>query len=114
MEMKRTMEVLRPEYHLQGIAEDSLELQHLLGDTNIDLAISDIELSDVSVFDALDNQPGTVSRIPFIFTTGYDKYRHNAENCNTVAFLLKPVTTSDLLKALCKFEESININSNHK
>jgi len=65
-----------------------------------DLIFMDIQLSDglcFSIFDRI--QVST----PIIFTTAYDQYAIEAFKVNSIAYLLKPVKTTDLEKSLQKF-----------
>lgn len=65
-----------------------------------DLIFMDIHLSDGSAFSVFDQME---VRTPIIFTTAYDQYALNAFNVNSIDYLLKPVKTKDLKRALDKF-----------
>ncbi len=65
-----------------------------------DLIFMDIQLSDgisFNIFDQLD-----VS-IPVIFTTAYDQYAIKAFEANSLGYLLKPVRSNELKKAIEKY-----------
>jgi two-component system response regulator LytT len=67
-----------------------------------DLILMDIHLSDGSaflIFDYLEVD------IPIIFTTAYDEYAIEAFKVNSIDYLLKPIKTSDLQRALTKFSK---------
>ena len=67
-----------------------------------DLIFMDIHLSDGSaftLFDQIDVQ------IPIVFTTAYDQYALEAFAVNSIDYLLKPIKTVDLTRALEKFRK---------
>lgn len=66
-----------------------------------DLILMDIELSDGQSFDIF-NQTDVIS--PVIFTTSYDEYAIQAFRVNSVDYLLKPIKSVDLERALQKYE----------
>jgi two-component system, LytTR family, response regulator LytT len=66
-----------------------------------DLILMDIELSDGQSFDIF-NQIEVTS--PVIFTTSYDEYAIQAFRVNSVDYLLKPIKSADLQRALQKYE----------
>jgi DNA-binding LytR/AlgR family response regulator len=63
------------------------------------LVISDIQLSDGLSFEALDDLP---QHIPIIFCTAYDQYALKAFELHSVDYLLKPIESADLQRALQK------------
>lgn len=65
-----------------------------------DLILMDIHLSDGSAFLIFDH---ITVEVPIIFTTAYDEYAINAFKVNSIDYLLKPLKTSDLERALAKF-----------
>lgn len=67
-----------------------------------DLIFLDVHLSDGNSFAIFDQiQP----KASIIFTTAYDKYALKAFSLNSIDYLLKPVSSSDLNRALGKFQE---------
>lgn len=67
-----------------------------------DLILMDIHLSDGSaflIFDHIDVE------VPIIFTTAYDEYAIEAFKVNSIDYLLKPIKTSELQRALHKFSK---------
>jgi DNA-binding LytR/AlgR family response regulator len=65
----------------------------------VDLVFMDIQLTDgqsFAIFDEVD-----ISK-PIIFTTAYDEYALKAFEVNSIAYLLKPITFSDLSAAINK------------
>lgn len=100
-EIKRMMNVLRPDYNLKKWA-DSVECAvSVLAQEMPDLLIADIRLSDGLCFDVFERkQP----HVPVIFTTAYDEFALQAFRVNSVDYLLKPIKENDLERALAKFE----------
>lgn len=67
-----------------------------------DLILMDIHLSDGSaflIFEHIDIE------IPIIFTTAYDEYAIEAFKVNSIDYLLKPIKTTELERALQKFKK---------
>ena len=66
-----------------------------------DLIFMDIHLSDGSAFTLFQEIDVTV---PIVFTTAYDQYALEAFTVNSIDYLLKPIKTSELERALDKFK----------
>lgn len=66
-----------------------------------DIVFMDIHLADGSAFDLLKT---TRIGAPIIFTTAYDQYAIEAFNASGIAYLLKPLKSEDLAKALEKLD----------
>lgn len=66
-----------------------------------DLIFMDIHLSDGSAFTLFQEMEVTT---PIVFTTAYDQYALEAFTVNSLDYLLKPIKTSDLQRALEKFK----------
>ncbi len=82
--------------------EDTVEwLKH----NTCDLLFLDIHLSDGISFSIFE-QVNTNS--PVIFTTAYDNYAIRAFEVNSIAYLLKPIDETELIKAIEKYN-NINI-----
>lgn len=67
-----------------------------------DLILMDIHLSDGSAFLIFQH---IQVEVPIIFTTAYDEYAIEAFKVNSIDYLLKPIKTSDLRRALAKFSK---------
>ena len=65
-----------------------------------DLMFMDIHLSDGSAFTLFDQMD---VETPIVFTTAYDEYALDAFAVNSIDYLLKPIKTSELTRALEKF-----------
>jgi len=65
-----------------------------------DLILADTQLSDGTSFDLFDQ---VNMELPVIFITAYNKFALNAFRLNSIDYLLKPLSFSDLKKAFDKF-----------
>jgi DNA-binding LytR/AlgR family response regulator len=66
-----------------------------------DLIFMDIQLEDGVCFEIFENNP---IHTPIIFTTAYDEYTLKAFKVNSVDYLLKPIDSYELKKAIDKFD----------
>ena len=82
---------------LQSI-EDSVEWFSL--NPNPDLVFMDIHLSDGPSFSIFEK---VKIHAPIIFTTAYDEYALKAFEVNSIDYLLKPINSKDLERAINKF-----------
>ncbi|MCX2452439.1 LytTR family DNA-binding domain-containing protein [Pedobacter sp. PLR] len=67
-----------------------------------DLILMDIHLSDGSAFLIFEH---IEIEVPIIFTTAYDEYAIEAFKVNSIDYLLKPIKTTELERALHKFKK---------
>ena len=74
----------------------------LSGNPAPDLIFMDIHLSDGSAFTLFQETEVTV---PIVFTTAYDQYALDAFKVNSIDYLLKPIKTQELERALDKFRK---------
>lgn len=65
-----------------------------------DLIFMDIHLSDGSAFSIFDRMEIDV---PIVFTTAYDKYALEAFRVNSIDYLLKPIKSSEVERAIRKY-----------
>lgn len=94
---------LDPEIEVAGNTESIKQtIRWLKSNPLPDLILMDIHLSDGSAFEIFRN---IVLEIPVIFTTAYDEYAIEAFKVNSIDYLLKPVKTADLKRALDKFRK---------
>lgn len=100
------VEILReidPAIQVTGNTESvSQTINWLKGHAAPDLILMDIHLSDGSAFLIFDH---IAVEVPIIFTTAYDEYAIEAFKVNSIDYLLKPIKTSDLQRALYKFSK---------
>lgn len=67
-----------------------------------DLILMDIHLSDGSAFLIFEH---ITVEVPIIFTTAYDEYAIEAFKVNSIDYLLKPIKSEELERALHKFRK---------
>ncbi len=77
-------------------------VEFITGYLGADIIFSDVQLSDGLSFEIF-RQTGV--QTPVIFTTGYDKFMMMAFENNGIDYLLKPISKSDLDKALLKYRK---------
>ena len=93
--------------------DSSIEVMHVLesvqqtvrwlnANPSPDLMFMDIHLSDGSAFTLFDQMD---VQTPIVFTTAYDQYALDAFAVNSIDYLLKPIKTSELTRALEKFKK---------
>lgn len=67
-----------------------------------DLIISDVQLSDGTSFQIFE---AVKPACPIIFTTAYDQFAIRAFKVNSIDYLLKPVDSDELSRALAKYHQ---------
>lgn len=100
--LQRQLNELRPDIQIAAMLQTVEEAadwfdQH----KEPDLAFFDIHLADGSVFRLFDK---VTVYCPIIFTTAYDQYTLEAFKVNSIDYLLKPIATQDLQRALDKYD----------
>lgn len=100
------VEILReidPELEVAGNTESiSQTVKWLKANKMPDLILMDIHLSDGSAFSIFEK---IKLETPVIFTTAYDEYAIEAFKVNSIDYLLKPIKTDDVRRALDKFRK---------
>ncbi len=97
--------------------DTSIEIIHILtsikdavvwfnGHDDFDMVFMDIQLTDGLSFEIF-NQ--TKIKAPIIFTTAFDEYAIDAFKVNSVDYILKPITFTDISKAMSKFKSLKNL-----
>ena len=94
---------LRPNYEVVDTADTIEDATTLILQSDFDLILSDIELSDGSCFEIFENANTTK---PIIFITAYNDYAVKAFKYNGIHYLLKPLKLEELLQAFIKFEKN--------
>ncbi|WP_424003912.1 LytR/AlgR family response regulator transcription factor [Maribacter sp. IgM3_T14_3] len=82
-------------------ARSIVEGKTLLASNSYDLIMSDIKLLDGISFDLFNEVEVTC---PIIFCSAYDDYLFQAFNTNGIAYILKPYSNADFMKALEKYQ----------
>jgi two-component system LytT family response regulator len=77
------------------------------------LVFMDIEVDELNGFDII-NEIFTEKRNPhLIFVTGYNRYAIDAFKTNALGYLLKPVSREDLIRAVGRFKELMELEVQH-
>ena len=84
-----------------GSATDPHDALDALRGTDVDVVFLDIQMPEINGLELVERLD---RNIPVIFTTAYDKYALEAFAVNSIDYLLKPVETERLAKALDKLE----------
>lgn len=92
---------IRPDYMLSAILGSVDEAVRFLGKETVNLIFMDVDLGDGTCFDIIEQ---TQTQIPIIFTTAYNQYALDAFKANSIDYLLKPITETDVERALSKLE----------
>jgi two-component system LytT family response regulator len=84
-----------------GSSTDPQEALDALRDADVDVVFLDIQMPETTGLELVERLDRNV---PIIFTTAYDRYALDAFAVNSIDYLLKPVETARLEKALDKLE----------
>jgi len=85
--------------HIAGSATDPAVALDYLNSETIDVLFLDIQMPGMTGFDLL----ARLTEQPFvIFTTAYDEYALRAFEVNSIDYLVKPIETAQLARALTK------------
>ena len=104
----RLRRMLEREHEIVGVCASNAEVKAFFAaevHAEVDLILSDIQLSDGLSFESLKTAP---SAIPVIFTTAFDHYAVQAFQFNSIDYLLKPIDSEELQTALAKVEKTYN------
>ena len=86
---------------VSGSSSDPAEALAALRDADIDVVFLDIQMPEMNGFQLIERLD---RNIPVVFTTAYDRYALEAFAVNSIDYLLKPVESARLEKALDKLE----------
>lgn len=111
LDIKEIVKSLRPGYRLAAVAETAVEAVSLISRDAPDLLIADTTASDGDSIRIL-RDAGV--DIPVVFISEYSTLAPKAETFRISAFILKPVTSSDLHRAFLHIEKKRNhLNQQH-
>jgi DNA-binding LytR/AlgR family response regulator len=100
LSLGKLLKALEPQATVNGPLASVTEAKAWLAtNTEPDLILSDIQLSDGIALDIFD----TAICCPIIFTTAFNEYAIRAFKLNSIDYLLKPIDKEDLESALKKF-----------
>ncbi len=91
-----------PQMEITAICESIVDsVEWIKSNPAPDLIFMDIHLADGNAFKIFER---TDIISPIVFTTAYDQYALQAFRVNSIDYLLKPIKSDDLLRAVTKFE----------
>ena len=99
------IEKLVPNVNIVGIAKSIDDAVSIIETNSIDLGFFDIQIEDGLSFDIFDR---TKINFPVIFTTAFNEYAIKAFKLNSIDYLLKPISETELSNALDKFNQVWN------
>ncbi|MFI3316044.1 MAG: LytTR family DNA-binding domain-containing protein [Rikenellaceae bacterium] len=102
--LRSILEGMQPSISVVAVAESVVESVEFLQNSasSIDLIFMDIHLADGDAFKIFERVEVTV---PIIFTTAYDEYALQAFKVSSVDYLLKPIKSSEVQRALSKLQQ---------
>jgi two-component system LytT family response regulator len=100
LSLRKMLNELRPDVNIVAEAVDIHSARELIKKHNPELVLLDIRLPDGTSFDLLEQ----ISPVNFkiIFITAYDEYAVKAFKFSAVDYILKPVSSEELVKAVDK------------
>lgn len=108
--LKKLCERFLPSLEIVGEAASIAETERLINENDIDLIFLDIQLDDGLGIQLLEKYEKPSFQV--IFITAYDQYAVKAFKYSAIDYLLKPIDTDDLVKAVHKAIESVK-NKSH-
>lgn len=100
--LKRIIKESFPDVEIVAIEQTVVgALNYLNNNKDIDIILSDIQLSDGLSFEIFEN---IQVDIPIIFTTAFDEYALRAFNVQSIDYLLKPISPVKLQRAFNKYQ----------
>ena len=97
-----------PEVHVLGTAQNVREGTRLLGEVSPDLVFLDIAMPDGDGFEILEQIKSPDFQV--IFTTAYEEYAIRAFDFSAMNYLLKPISSEDLIKVIDQFRSQRSVN----
>ena len=106
--LKEKIESLKPNWQCEAIIPTTASLKKHLPQSKAQFAFVDIHLGDGHSLPVLHELQ---IEIPLIFTTAYDQYALEAFKLNSLDYLLKPISTDELERALEKIEKATRLET---
>ncbi|MGK0406928.1 MAG: two-component system LytT family response regulator, partial [Roseivirga sp.] len=105
--LKGKLELFCPEVELTGMGSSVDDGKKLLGEEAVDLIFLDIDLGGESGFDLLKHlSVEGVQQPAVVFTTAHDEFAIQAIKFSALDYLLKPVDSEELVRAVRKVEDN--------
>lgn len=102
-----------PDINIIGTAHSAAEAFDLITSKKPQLLFLDVAMPKESGFDLLQRLPSLDFEL--IFVTGFDKYAIDAFKFSAIGYILKPIETSDLIKAVHNASARIKLKTeNHR
>ena len=102
-ELQRTIKAIRPDIEVVHVLRSIQEgISWFEQKHSIDLIISDIQLIDGTSFELFKQVQVST---PIVFITAYDEFAIKAFKLNSIDYLLKPISETDLEAAISKYEK---------
>jgi len=104
--LERMIHDIDPTIEVIAVLESMMEAKEWLNahqPEEVDLFLSDIQLSDGLAFDIFEHYDAP---LPIIFTTAYDEYALRAFKLNGIDYLLKPIQEGELRAAIEKYKKT--------
>lgn len=96
-----------PQVHILGSAENIEDAYELISRVKPNLVFLDISMPGGTGFDLLEKFEKPSFEV--VFVTGYSEYAIQALKLSAADYLLKPLNTKDLISAVFKVEEKLNL-----
>ncbi len=95
-----------PQLEVVAVCENGLDALQALGEQEVDIVFSDIEMPELTGFNLLK----TLKKAPvFVFISSHGEYAVESYNLDVIDFIVKPVTFERLLKAVNKATEYLGM-----
>lgn len=102
LNLKRMLAAADPQIEILAVLDTVMDsVEWFRHNEQPDLVFMDIHLADGQAFNIFDRVEVTA---PIVFATAYDRYALDAFKVNSIDYLLKPIKTADLQRALNKFK----------
>ncbi len=102
--LKTILREMQPPLEVVAVTESVMESVDFLRSSasELDLIFMDIHLADGDAFKIFDRVEVTT---PIIFTTAYDQYALQAFKVNSIDYILKPINSDEVERALSKLKQ---------
>ena len=113
MLLSQMIEAYCPGVEVVGMAKDVLSGIKSIQNNQPQLVFLDIEMPNYSGFQLIHFFEGEIN-FEIIFVTAYHQYAVQAFKSSAIAYLLKPIDIDELIKAVEKASELLDLSSNNK
>lgn len=107
--LRYELEKMRERVEVVGEFNDPLLALNQFESLQVDLIFLDIEMPRLNGFDLLKQLPAGNWEV--VFTTAYDEFALKAFQCSAIDYLLKPVSSGDLERALERYAQRKGLNA---